>query len=214
MLRVNQHLAGPPSAGRCIADIYTLVITISMLRRMVAPTWSPGEVRLLAGDESLLGNRDVFGDAPLITGQRHSSFTIARLLLQLPVPSGRAGTTPHNARRNATGQPMPTDFKTSAEQVIMSQLSDGYPGIQAVAEAASMSPRTLQRRLAESGTTFSRLVATSRLRMAKTWLTESDMPIAQIASTLGYTEASNFARAFRRQTGVSPATYRRNQARD
>ena len=43
--RVNQYLAGPPGLGRCIGDLYTLVITISMLRRMIGPAWSPGEER-------------------------------------------------------------------------------------------------------------------------------------------------------------------------
>ncbi|MCP5426341.1 MAG: helix-turn-helix domain-containing protein [Gammaproteobacteria bacterium] len=39
-------------------------------------------------------------------------------------------------------------------------------------------------------------------------LSVSDRPVAEIAATLGYTDASNFARAFRRETGVSPRTYR------
>ena len=77
-----------------------------------------------------------------------------------------------------------------------------------------MSLRTLQRRLTEAGMSYSALVAGSRLRMAKIWLSESDMPIAEIAATLGYNEASNFSRAFRRQTGLSPAAFRRNQRPD
>jgi AraC-like DNA-binding protein len=39
------------------------------------------------------------------------------------------------------------------------------------------------------------------------------MAVAEIAATLGYTDASNFARAFRRQTGMSPIGYRRSRAR-
>lgn len=77
-----------------------------------------------------------------------------------------------------------------------------------------MSSRTLQRRLAVVGLSYTGLVSTSRLRLAKYWLTESDMPIAEIATMLGYNEATNFARAFRRQTGISPAGYRRIQARE
>jgi AraC-like DNA-binding protein len=214
VLRFNQHLTGPPSPGRCIADLYTLVITLSTLRRMIGPTWSPGEVRLMAGDEALLGDRDVFGDAPLITGQRHSSFTISRSLMQLRVPSGRAGATPGKVPLLVVSQPMPGDFKTSAEHLIALLLMDGYPSIQTAAEAAGMSARTLQRRLAEAGVTYSDLVSASRLRLARAWLTESDMPISEIANTLGYNDTSNFARAFRRQTGISPAAYRRNQAQD
>ena len=211
VIRVNQYLGGPPGLGRCIADLYTLVVTISMLRRMVDPAWSPGEVRLLAGDEALLGGHDVFGDAPLITGQRHSSFTIARSLMQLPVPPLAAGTV--SDVRKPAGAPMPVDFKASAEQLIASLWIDGYPSIEAAAEAAGMSLRTFQRRLAEVGMTYTGLVSASRLRMAKTWLA-SEMPIGEIAATLGYSEATNFARAFRRLTGISPVAFRRDRAQD
>lgn len=210
-LRVSQYLTGPPSLGRCVADVYTLVLTISMLRKFTSSAWSPIEVRLLAGDEALLGDRGVFGDAALITGQRYSSFTVSRSLMQLRVPCRRAGATPGKDTRLAVRQSMPVDFKTSVEQLILSLSIDGYPSIHTAADAAGMSSRSLQRRLGEAGVTYSGLIAASRLRLARVWLSESDMPIAEIAATLGYTEASNFARAFRRQTGISPAAYRHSQ---
>jgi len=51
-----------------------------------------------------------------------------------------------------------------------------------------------------------------RLRRAADWLQHTDRPVVEIALDLGYSDASNFTRAFRRQTGVSPSTFRR-QAR-
>lgn len=210
-VRLNQYLTGPQSPGRCAGDLYTLVITINTLRQFFGPTWSPGEVRLLAGTEAFLGDREVFGDAPLITGQRCTSFTVPRPLMQRLVSGRHAAAHPGNENKLAESQLMPTDFRTSAEQLVGSLLTDRYPGIRTAAEAAGMSPRTLQRRLAEAGVTYAELVATSRLRTAKDWLTQSDMPIAEIAAALGYSAASNFARAFRRQTGLSPAAYRREQ---
>ena len=209
--RVNQHLSGPPGLGRCIADIYTLLVTISTLRRIVGPSWNPDEVRLLAGDEALLGTSDVFGDVPLVISQTHSSFTISRRLMQLPVPPLATGATANT--RQPAGVPMPLDFKASAEQLIASLSIEGYPGIETAAEAAGLSPRTLQRRLTEVGLTYGGLVSASRLRLAKTWLTESEMPVAEISATLGYSEATNFVRAFRRQTGISPAAFRRVRRR-
>ena len=100
---------------------------------------------------------------------------------------------------------MPVDFETSVEQLVMSLLKDGYPSIKTTADAAGMSVRTLQRRLAESGFSYTGLVSASRLRLARFWLRETDMPIAEIATLLGYDEPTNFARAFRRQTGISPS---------
>lgn len=212
VVRVNQYLTGPSSLGRCVADVYTLAITVSMLRRFIGPAWSPGEVRLLVGDEALLGDRNVLGEAALITSQRHSSFTISRSLMKLPVPGGGAGWAQSKDISQGEGQSMPVDLLASAEQLIVSLLGDGYPSVEAAAEAICMSPRTLQRRLADSGVTYSSLVASSRIRLARDWLTTPDIPITDIAAMLGYKEASNFSRAFRRQTGMSPQAYRHSQA--
>lgn len=209
MIRVSQHLAGPPGPGRCIADLNTLVITINTLRKILGPTWNPGEIRLLTGTEAFLGDPEVFGDAPMVTGQRHTSFTISRALLQRPVPGPHTRMPQGEDSLLAAGQSMPADFENSIEQLVISLLHDGYPSIRNIADASGMSLRTLQRRLAESGLTYTGLVSASRLRLARSWLAETDMPIAEIATLLGYDEPTNFARAFRRQAGISPSDYRR-----
>ena len=207
-LRVNQYLNGPASLGRCAADVYTLLLTLNMLRRFVGPEWNPSEVHLMVGDERVLGDRDVLAGARLITGQRHSSFTIARSLMNHPVPGPDAATSGEKGAAPVRGHPMPADFATSSEQLVLSLLADGYPGIQTAAQAAGLSARTLQRRLADVGITYSDLVATARTRQAIDVLTTTEMPIAAIAAELGYTDPSNFGRAFRRQTGVSPLVFR------
>ncbi len=210
-LRVNQHLSVHPGLGRNIADHYTLVLTLGMLRRMIGPAWSPGEVRLLSGNEALIADRDAFGDAPLIVGCPHSSFTISRALLGMPVVGARSGAGARHAQR-ANGSTMPVDFESSIKQVITSLFVDGYPSMQASAVAAGMSPRTLQRRLAEVGATYSGLVAGIRLELARDYLASTDMQIAELAALLGYTDTSNFVRAFRRHAGVPPGVYRRSLA--
>jgi AraC-like DNA-binding protein len=54
------------------------------------------------------------------------------------------------------------------------------------------------------------VLAEFRLHRAAEWLENTDKPIGEIAFDLGYTDASNFTRAFRRQTGVSPQVFRDN----
>jgi AraC-like DNA-binding protein len=211
LFRLSQHLKGPAGFGRCIADLFTLVITLSTLRRLVGPGWSPGEVRLMAGDEALLGDRECLGDARIIPGQRHSSFTISRSLMERPVRFRIGKAALANGAPPVAGSPMPADFLSSMEHLVTSLVGDGYPGLQIAAEAAGMSPRTLQRRLTQAGTTYAGMVTASRMRLARDWLNTSDVPIAEIAAMLGYTEPSNFTRAFRRETGLSPQAYRQRR---
>lgn len=77
------------------------------------------------------------------------------------------------------------------------------------AGALAMSERSIQRELAERGTSFSALVDTERERLASLLLEDPAGPtIAEIAWRLGYSEPASFTRAFRRWTGVSPSDWR------
>jgi AraC-like DNA-binding protein len=72
-----------------------------------------------------------------------------------------------------------------------------------------MSPRTLQRRLGEEGTTFRQVLAGTRLQLAEALLADGDLPVTAVALRLGFSETAAFSRAFRRWTGESPSARRR-----
>lgn len=78
-----------------------------------------------------------------------------------------------------------------------------------VAAQVGMSERSLKRRLAEHGTSFTRLVDEHRRDTAMLLLSSDDLPIEAVADRVGYSDAANFTRAFRRWTGVSPRAFRR-----
>jgi AraC-like DNA-binding protein len=209
-IRVNQYLPGPASLGRCLADVYTLVITVSMLRRFIDKGWSPKEVRLMTGNENLIGDGRIFGNAEIVTGAPNSSFTLPHSLLQCARPQTNARKTAARSSSQALGYPIPIGFKASVEQLLVTMIGDQNPTIEVAAKIAGMSPRTLQRRLAGSGYTFTGLLAETRTGLAKDWLVASDAPVVEIAGSLGYSDPSNFIRAFRRITGMSPQCYRQS----
>jgi AraC-like DNA-binding protein len=212
-IRVNQYLPGPASLGRCLADVYTLVITVSMLRRFIDKGWSPKEVGLMAGNEDLIGDGRVFGNAEIVTGAPNSSFTLPHSLLQCARPQTNARKTDAPSALQVQGEPIPVGFKASIEQLLVTLIGDQNPTIEVAAKITGMSPRTLQRRLAGSGYTFKGLLAETKTGLAKEWLAESDAPVVEIAASLGYSDPSNFIRAFRRITGMSPQCYRQNLLR-
>lgn len=78
------------------------------------------------------------------------------------------------------------------------------------AETCGLSERTFQRRLTECGLSHSGLVAETRVELAEQWLRNINRPITEIAFSLGYKDASNFTRNFRRINGLSPRAYRDN----
>jgi AraC-like DNA-binding protein len=94
------------------------------------------------------------------------------------------------------------------EYVIGNQLS-----IESLADIACVSPRSLQRALAEEGLTFRELLETARFEVAQQCLREPATSIAEISELLGYSAPTHFARAFRRIAGRTPSEYRKDLAR-
>jgi AraC-like DNA-binding protein len=78
----------------------------------------------------------------------------------------------------------------------------------ALAKSLRMSPRTLKRRLADEGTTFSAIRDDVRRQRALLLLDNRGLAIGEIATLLGYSELPNFTRAFRKWTGITPLAYR------
>lgn len=63
----------------------------------------------------------------------------------------------------------------------------------------------------EMNTTFREYLSQYRLKMAKRWLEETDMPIGEIAEKLTYNNAANFIRYFKKLEGVTPGQYRESK---
>ena len=79
-----------------------------------------------------------------------------------------------------------------------------------VAELAcvmQLSSRSLQRRLAEAGTTFRGLVRTVRVEAASRLLRESSYRLTDIGYACGFADSAHFSRDFRRATGMPPSAY-------
>jgi AraC-like DNA-binding protein len=81
------------------------------------------------------------------------------------------------------------------------------PSLERAARQLGMSTRTLMRKLAEVGTAYSDLSDQVQLGRAVSLL-RSQLTVDEIADRLGYSDAANFTRAFRRWTGKSPRAYR------
>ena len=79
-----------------------------------------------------------------------------------------------------------------------------------VCEELGLSRSALQRKLKEEGTTFRTLLTQARMDRAQALLRSAAMSLQDIALALGYTDQTNFIRAFRKQFGITPAQHRRN----
>lgn len=104
--------------------------------------------------------------------------------------------------------PNSDDLVERVRRHLANSLQQGDPSIETIAEKLHLTPRTLQRRLSESSTSYKELVDSLRKELASRYLQESHLGVSEIAYLLGYSEPSAFHRAFKRWFGKSPTRYR------
>ena len=95
-------------------------------------------------------------------------------------------------------------------EVLFQEAGRSEPSSSAVARELGMSPRTLARRLAAEGTSFREVLDRLRQEAAVALLREGRMGIGEIAFLLGYSEPAAFHRSFKRWTGKTPLSWRRD----
>jgi AraC-like DNA-binding protein len=80
--------------------------------------------------------------------------------------------------------------------------------MESVSERLKMTSRTLRNRLNRHGTTFQALLDDARKQLAITYLQSSLMKVDEVARLLGFSDSSNFRRAFKKWTGKLPRDFR------
>lgn len=153
----------------------------------LAPHWRFGQPStLLHLDPALL-------DAPIVTAD-HSALALARTLCE----------------RSLDELGFDAGLADRVRRLISADAGE-FRSLEHVAALVHLSPRTLKRRLAAQGISFSNLVDRERLEKALVLLRSSRLPIEDVAEQLDYATASTFVRAFHRWTGTTPSAYRRER---
>jgi AraC-like DNA-binding protein len=87
-------------------------------------------------------------------------------------------------------------------------LAEEMPSLEAVSDMLATTPQTLRRRLQREGQGYQMIKDALRRDVAVEFLTQSDLPLLEVAARVGFSEASTFHRAFKGWTGLTPGAYR------
>jgi len=96
----------------------------------------------------------------------------------------------------------------SKVHAILLQQPGQFPDEEAVAVKLHMVSRTLRRKLAAEGTSYTQILSDVRRQLALKYLRETRFNIEDIAASLGFSDASSFRQAFKRWTDKTPSDYR------
>ena len=104
--------------------------------------------------------------------------------------------------------PKKQDIVHDVRELMIEGLAKGTVNLDDTARVTGMSSKTLERRLADKGTSFSALLDDIRSGLAKRYVGDTDLRLDQIAYLTGYSEPAALVRAFKRWTGTTPMQFR------
>lgn len=183
---------------------------MEVVRALTGESVYPEEVRCAYARPEHAGVYSSTFCCPVNFNSAGNAMVLGRKLLDLPVRQANK----FNARmseklcqeitRKYIGE---EDLATRIRHIIL-LVPGEFPSETAVADKLAVSGRTMRRQLGELGTSYRYLLDQVRSDLAQQHLSNSTLSVEQIAQLLGYTETTNFRRAFKRWLGLSPSEYR------
>jgi AraC-like DNA-binding protein len=211
-----QHVAlaaTHPDLGSALplAVDYRLAAVLSVCRQITAETIVPFQVDFnYEQPASTLEHRRFFG-CPLQFGQPEAKLVFFERDLALAVPHGDetlAGYLSEHAEQVLRTLVTGSSIKERVRSAIWAALGDGRPTLERIAATLEIPSRTLQRHLAEEGTSLHHEIEHIRKTMAMTMVRNRTISIDEVAFLLGYAESSTLFRSFKRWTAMTPRQYR------
>ncbi len=192
------------------ADHFSMMVMINLIRMAAGAQWQPIEIHLETQPIKGLENFEPLSRAKIVFEQQASAVVFPRSFLSLPLGrwSEHRDWQQYKDYEFLHSSAPATNFSGSVRQIIATLLREQKTDIQVIADLVGMSVRTFQRQLHDLDLTYSRLVEQVRFEQSLKMLHHSEIKLTDLAFELGYKDAANFTRAFKRWTGVSPSEFR------
>lgn len=216
-VRVRFHYVGLARHSDVHQIEASIALVIRILRHLTGRDLTPTRVRLMHARASRKADLERLLGATVETGAADDEIEFPAESWDLPIVSAdpflhrlcvQAGEQAL-ARQNKNLSPL----KVQIENAIAAALPHSQASHDRIAAALGMSPRTLARRLSETGLSFAGILDEMRSALAERYLADPALSISQIAWLLGYTEVGAFTRAFQRRRGMTPSAARARSSR-
>lgn len=195
--------------GGAQAELFDLECLLQFIRLAAGADWLPRKVRANCTNASMLAHTQHFAEAQITYDCRMTAIAFPNELLTKPMlgcPTTENRTSNHE-------NPTATDQILGASDAISAILNslfeyDAIPTLEVTAERLNINSRTLQRSLANEGTSYRNLTERVLFRRATSLLKEPQLSIKTVTAELGYSSPSSFGRSFKRIAGITPMAYR------
>jgi AraC-like DNA-binding protein len=185
--------------------------TFRMLGIFLGEGWRPKLVSFRHAAPPNIGwHRRVFGDA-VAFGQEFNEIVCHAADLEAPNPGADPVMARYSQRLLERDPSRDMQMTDRVRRLIVLLMPRGHCRVEVVAQHLGMDRRTVAKRLAAEGTTFSALVEAMRADLLARYLKDGRRPLSEVATLLGFSELSAFSRWHRTRFGVA-ASARREEA--
>lgn len=194
--------------GREQDGLLSVSYELAIVRSFLTQNWLPTAVIVPDRMRSAKSALELAFGTDVKFGGEFFSLMFDKSLLK--IPRDESGTNSTELREGHVQRLIPDADDCAAITRLLCdfELETGLPKIERVAALQGLLPRTLQRRLRQQGVTFRQMAVDAVMERADKLVVQSDWPIHRIAPHLGYAETSQFSRAYKSRTGVSPKEMR------
>ncbi len=174
---------------------------------------SPNEIRLAYPKPAYADYYEEVFHCPVRFNAREHMFIFDDKLLSMPLPMSdpiAKKTYEQECRQLCQRLKVKETMTDQVRQEILFK-EKRFPSFTELSRHLNISPRTLRRRLMDEKTSFKSIVKDIRKKKAIDLLKTTNLPVEHIATELGYSDLSNFYRAFKKWTGKNPGDFRKKK---
>jgi AraC-like DNA-binding protein len=187
----------------------TVAMKVQILRALLGEAWKPVRVTFAhAPPRNPAPYRENFGAVEF--NRPINSITLTKADLDTTLPGADAEMAREIARYiERRARPSSETVTDTVSDLIARMLPAGPCSVDEVAHHLGVDRRTVHRRLAGEGNSFTQLLDTARRAVATEELSKGDQPLSVIMRQAGFSSASSFSRWFHQAYGIQPSAFRR-----
>jgi AraC-like DNA-binding protein len=174
-------------------------------RSLLGSRWDPVRIEFAHAAPLSISTQKRYFRCPVHYQSDRDAFVVASSDFHRRLPQGNQETAAFLEKHLASQEDRwPANLRGQVENLIAAQLAGGGVSLARIAALLAVSPRTLQRRLADQGDDFGTILSFVRVQVVRTQLAQKPPPtLARLCHLLGYSEPSAASRFIKIQMGKS-----------
>ena len=186
-----------------------LASVLQLCRAATDSSFSPTAAALQRADCGHIDEYIKFFNAPVTFDAEQNALFFDKASLDAPLPGDNSELAKANDKvaEHYLESLDPRKVASEVRELLVTLLPSGHSNQELIAQRLNRSVSTLQRQLHGEGTNYQAIRDETRQVLAEEYVADHKLSLSQIAYMLGFSDQSNFSRAFKRWTGRTPRDF-------